>query len=65
MLKDFTKDFVLWNLIKNEGFIDKNGVEVISCKYNYLNNFSDGLELCVDTENAHFFFIDKANKIVS
>lgn len=46
------------DLLGKWGFIDKNGKEVIPCKYTEVDNFSEGLAGVID-ENGCFYYINK------
>lgn len=46
------------------GFIDKTGREVISCKYDKVHDFKEGLALFYDEEKQRYGFIDRSGKQV-
>lgn len=46
------------------GFIDKNGKEVIDCKYAHVFDFSNGLAKVYSDEYVNFEFIDKNGKTI-
>ena len=60
------KEIALYPIMKDNGkcgFIDKKGKIVISCEWNYVSNFYDGLA-CVQDDNSKYGFIDKKGKLV-
>lgn len=57
---DFEKqDLILYDDDGYYGFRDKNGINVIECKYSYASNFNQNFALVVDY-SGYSFYIDKS-----
>ena len=48
--------------INKWGFVDKNGVEVVPCKYDEVNDFHEGMAKV--SLNGKFGYIDKSGKVI-